>query len=141
MLNLTKALYTDIETELFNTFLHTILTDKKINFQNELPTVRVITSHFNPEFYNETILYYDIPNDTNLYMKISYNMERKHNFKLHVRSIDNKITQLAVFFYNERTGTNISLDLDRLTKSNIKILLSLYKKHTKINFGKHSYKN
>lgn len=133
MLDLSKALYTDLEIELFNTYLYKILTNKEINFKNEAPTQIDINLYPDTNYSSVSILRYCTPNEIDPYNKI------KHNFELRVIVSDDTITDLQISFYNKITDTVILLGLNNLTKTNIKLLLEIYKKWTKINFKQHKY--
>lgn len=132
MLDLSKALYTDLEIELFNTYLYKILTNKEINFKNEPPTTVDIKSYPDSDFYTTTLNYY-APEYQDPFHKI------KHKFKLIVTSDKSKIVTLDIEFYSKITDSIICLNLDYLTKTNIKLLLAIYKKWTKIGFENHTY--
>lgn len=132
MLDLNKVLYTDLEIELFNTYLYKILTNKEINFKNEPPTTVDIKFHSDSDFYMTTLNYY-APEYQDPFHKIKY------KFKLEVTSDKFKINSLNIGFYSKITDSIIYLDLDNLTKTNTKLLIAIYKKWTKINFKNHTY--
>ena len=132
MLDLSKALYTDLEIELFNTYLYKILTNKEINFKNEPPTAIYMNLCPDSNFYG-TILDYHTPEHQDPLHKIKY------KFKLKVTSNNFKIDTLDIDFYNSITDSKICLTHNHLTKTNIKLLLAIYKKWTKIDFSNHTY--
>lgn len=133
MLDLSKALYSNLELELFNTYLYKILTNKEINFKNEAPTRISIDLYPDMNTYNITTLRYYIPDRLDPFKKI------KHEFELQVISSINIISELKIKFYNEIADRMVSLDLNNLTKSNIKKLLQIFYKWTKINFKQCKY--